>query len=70
MVFDELFSKRNEKGQSLDLDKVKTLGYIHDIGKMVGPFKNHVMVLMVFDELFSKRNITWNSSGSTHNIII
>ena len=33
----------NEKGQSLDLDKVKTLGYIHDIGKMVGPFKNHVM---------------------------
>ena len=33
----------NEKGQSLDLDKVKTLGYIHDIGKMVGPFKNHVI---------------------------
>ena len=33
----------NEKGQSLYLDKVKTLGYIHDIGKMVGPFKNHVM---------------------------
>lgn len=27
----------------LDIDKAKTLGYIHDIGKFVGEFKNHVM---------------------------
>lgn len=27
----------------LDVDKAKTLGYIHDIGKSVGEFKNHVM---------------------------
>ena len=33
----------NEKGQNLDLEKVKILGYIHDIGKMVGPFEDHVM---------------------------
>lgn len=27
----------------LDVEKAKTLGYIHDIGKAVGPFENHVM---------------------------
>lgn len=27
----------------LDVDKAKTLGYIHDIGKSVGEFKNHVI---------------------------
>ena len=27
----------------LDVDKAKTLGYIHDIGKGVGEFKEHVM---------------------------
>ena len=27
----------------LDIDKAKTLGYIHDIGKKDGDFKNHVM---------------------------
>ncbi len=27
----------------LDVDKAKTLGYIHDIGKGIGEFKNHVM---------------------------
>ena len=33
----------NEKGFDLDIDKAKTLGYIHDIGKAVGPFNKHVM---------------------------
>ena len=33
----------NKKGYNLDVEKVKTLGYIHDIGKMVGDFKDHVM---------------------------
>lgn len=28
---------------NLDIDKAKTLGYIHDIGKLVGDFSNHVM---------------------------
>ncbi len=28
---------------NLDVDKAKTLGYIHDIGKGVGPFFEHVM---------------------------
>ena len=28
---------------SLDIDKAKTLGYIHDIGKGIGEFKEHVM---------------------------
>ena len=28
---------------NLDVDKAKTLGYIHDIGKRTGDFKNHVM---------------------------
>ena len=27
----------------LDIDKSKTLGYIHDIGKGLGPFSEHVM---------------------------
>ena len=27
----------------LDVDKAKTLGYIHDIGKGIGEFKEHVM---------------------------
>ena len=33
----------NEKDYNLDVDKAITLGYIHDIGKMVGPFHGHVM---------------------------
>lgn len=33
----------NNVNYNLDVDKIKTLGYIHDIGKMVGEFKNHVM---------------------------
>ena len=33
----------NEKGYDLDVDKAITLGYIHDIGKLVGPFKGHVI---------------------------
>ena len=33
----------NEKGYDLEIDKVIALGYIHDIGKMVGPFRGHVM---------------------------
>ena len=33
----------NNVNYNLDVDKIKTLGYIHDIGKMVGKFKNHVM---------------------------
>lgn len=28
---------------NLDKEKAKTLGYIHDIGKLVGNFNNHVM---------------------------
>ena len=28
---------------NLDVDYAKTLGYIHDIGKLVGEFKDHVM---------------------------
>lgn len=31
------------KKLNLDADKAKTLGYIHDIGKRTGEFKNHVM---------------------------
>ena len=33
----------NQKGYELDVDKAITLGYIHDIGKMVGSFHEHVM---------------------------
>lgn len=33
----------NKKGHYLDVDKAITLGYVHDIGKMVGPFRGHVM---------------------------
>ena len=31
------------KSLGLDRDKAKTLGYIHDIGKGIGEFKEHVM---------------------------
>lgn len=31
------------KSLNLDVDYAKTLGYIHDIGKVVGEFKHHVM---------------------------
>lgn len=31
------------KALKLDEEKAKTLGYIHDIGKRTGEFKNHVM---------------------------
>lgn len=27
----------------LDVEKIRTLGYVHDIGKGVGPFEDHVM---------------------------
>ena len=33
----------NKKGYNLDIDKVIALGYVHDIGKMVGPFNEHVI---------------------------
>lgn len=33
----------NKKNYNIDVNKVKTLGYIHDIGKMIGEFKNHIM---------------------------
>ena len=33
----------NTKGMNLDVDKVCTLCYIHDIGKMVGPFNKHIV---------------------------
>ena len=33
----------NGKGYDLDLDKAKTLGYLHDIGKRVGEPHGHVM---------------------------
>ena len=39
----KIASALNEKGYDLDIDKAMTLGYIHDIGKMVGPFSKHVM---------------------------
>ena len=32
----------NEKGYNIDTEKIKALGYIHDIGKIID-FKNHVM---------------------------
>lgn len=32
-----------DKGIDIDVDKTITLGYIHDIGKMVGPSSGHVM---------------------------
>lgn len=32
-----------EKGYDIDPNKAKTLGYIHDIGKMVGPFHHHIL---------------------------
>ena len=32
-----------DKGINVDIDKVISFGYIHDIGKSVGPFKDHVM---------------------------
>lgn len=34
---------RIAKALNLDEEKAKTLGYIHDIGKSVGEFSNHVM---------------------------
>lgn len=33
----------NEKGYNLDIDKAITLGFIHDVGKMVGLFSGHVI---------------------------
>ncbi len=33
----------NKKGYQLDVDKIITLGYVHDIGKMVGSFDSHVI---------------------------
>lgn len=34
---------RIAKALNLDEEKAKTLGYIHDIGKSIGEFKDHVM---------------------------
>lgn len=34
---------RIAKAMELDEDKAKALGFVHDIGKGVGPFKDHVM---------------------------
>lgn len=34
---------RMAKAMELDEDKAKALGFVHDIGKGVGPFKDHVM---------------------------
>lgn len=31
----------NEKGHNLDVDKVMSLGYLHDIGKIFEDFENH-----------------------------
>lgn len=31
----------NKSGQHLDVEKTTILGYLHDIGKMVGPFEKH-----------------------------
>lgn len=39
----KLASALNDKGYNIDIDKAITLGYIHDVGKMVGPFRDHVM---------------------------
>ena len=33
----------NKNGYDLDVDKAITLGFIHDIGKLVGPFHGHVI---------------------------
>ena len=33
----------NETGTNMDVDKVRALGYIHDIGKMVGPYNKHII---------------------------
>lgn len=33
----------NDKGHNLDIDKAITLGYVHDIGKMVGTSDGHVI---------------------------
>lgn len=33
----------NKKGFNLEVDKAIALGYIHDIGKSIGTFHNHVM---------------------------
>lgn len=32
-----------EKGQNVDIDKAKTLGYLHDIGKYNGEYDEHAM---------------------------
>lgn len=32
-----------EKGLEIDVEKTKTLGYLHDIGKKLGNYSNHVM---------------------------
>ncbi len=33
----------NEKGLNIDIEKLTTLGYIHDVGKYTGESKGHVM---------------------------
>ncbi len=32
-----------EKGFELDVDKVRTLGYLHDVGRLIGPGSDHII---------------------------
>ena len=42
-VTERLARALNEKGFDLDVEKAKTLGLLHDIGKITGEFTSHVM---------------------------
>lgn len=33
----------NAKGHQLDVDKVRTLGYLHDVGRLIGPAREHTV---------------------------
>lgn len=33
----------NRRGQNLDVDKVRTLGYLHDVGRLIGPESQHIV---------------------------
>lgn len=32
-----------DKGYDLDVDKVRALGYLHDIGRLIGPGDEHIV---------------------------